>query len=329
MKEIKVNEEIISCDNGKDVIYTAENGVYIRDVLINAGIGCEVLIGNISDIHINYCNAEDFKESDPVVLSTCEYRRWCAGASSVMKLRRSLEFLDDADQIVINGDTLDYLSKGVLELMDLEIWDKIPGVIATVGGHERAKQMQGKVRETSTIEDHMKELEKYWRHDIYYYSKLIKNKVLVVGLCDDRAIITKGTLEKLRADIELSRKNGYIMLLFAHEPIKTNNPAHANYTTDMVLTEGDTSGFPYDFCSGNIKGSRLLGWETCDATSKEAYELIVNSADVIKGFFGAHFHNDMHMDILAKANGEDAVIPQYITTATAYGEGHLMRILVK
>lgn len=329
MKEIQVNEEIISCDNGKDVIYTAENGVYIRDVLIDTGIDDEVLIGNISDIHINYCNTEDFKDNDPVILSTCEHRRWCAGASSIMKLRRSLEFLDDANQIVINGDTLDYLSKGAMELMDLEIWDKIPGVIATIGGHERAKRMQGKVPETTTIEDHMKELEKYWKHDIYYYSKLIKNKVLVVGLCNDRAIITEEAYNKLKADIELSRKNGYIMLLFAHEPIKTNDPAHSNFTADMVMTEGDTSKFPYDFCSGNIKHSRLLGWETCDEISKASYDLIVNSADVIKGFFAGHFHNDMHMDILAKANGEDAVIPQYITTATAYGEGHLMRIIVK
>ena len=329
MTVIKASEQIISTDNGKDVIYTAENGVYIRDVVIDVGINEEVLIGCVSDIHINHCNAEDFKDNDPVILSTCEHRRWCAGASSVMKLRRCLEFLDDADQIVINGDTLDYLSKGAMELMDLEIWDKIPNVIAVAGGHELAKCMQGKVPETATLEERRKELEKYWKHNMYYYSRLIKNKVLVAGFFDDCAIVTEETYHKLKADIELSRKNGYSMLLFAHEPIKTNDPAHSNYTVDMMLTQGDTSGFPCDFCSGNLNGARLLGGESCDAVSLATYDLIVNSADVIKGFFGGHFHNDMHMNILAKANGEDAIIPQYVTTATAYDEGHLMRIVVR
>ena len=38
-------------------IYTAENGVTVREVHIDAGLKKEVIIGHISDVHLNYCNA--------------------------------------------------------------------------------------------------------------------------------------------------------------------------------------------------------------------------------------------------------------------------------
>ncbi|MBR6693641.1 MAG: hypothetical protein IKL62_01670 [Clostridia bacterium] len=325
MKALKVKEHIISSVDGKDKIYTLENDVYVRDVIIDANIGDEVMIAHLPDVHFNYCNLADYDSGDEVVISTGEHRKWLSNGASVPKLRRCLEVSDDADQYVFNGDTLDYLSKGAMELMDKEIWDKIPGAIATIGGHERAKQMQGKVSEVDTIEDRYKILEGYWRHDIYYHSRLVKNKVLVVGYCNDRAYITPDALEKFKADIELCRKNGYVMVMFAHEPVATHNPDHKEFPIDWVMTEGDPSGSPWNFCDGFI-----LGGTRGNETSREFYDILINSADVIKGVFAGHYHNDMEIPINGKLpDGTDVLIPQYLGTAVAYGKGHIMRILIK
>jgi hypothetical protein len=324
MKELKQHELVISRDQN-DVIYKLENEVWVRDVTLDLGIDDEVMIAHLNDVHFNYCNEEDFKNGDPVVLSTHEYRLWLANAASVDKLRRCLKVVDDADCHVFNGDTLDYLSCGAKELMDKEVWDKVPDAIATIGGHERAMQMQGKVPEITTMEERYKMLEEYWRHDIYYYSRLLKNKVLVVGFCDDRAFIVPEALEKFKADIELCRKNGYKMLMFAHEPIATQNPEDKVFGIEKLLTQGDVSNAPWNFCDGF-----RLGGSRGDEVSYEFYNTLVNSADVIKAFFAGHHHNDMYMEITAKLpDGTEAIIPQYVSTALAYGGGHVMRILVK
>ncbi len=326
MKQVKHVKEIYNGHEG-DNIYIADNELYVRDISIDARIGEDVYIGLLSDIHLNYCNDQDFDEADPVIMSTYENRVWCANGATVPKLQKCLEFLDDADQIVINGDTLDYLSHGTMELMQKEIWDKIPGVVATVGGHEISRKMQGKVEDTLSRDERIAIIEKYWKHDMYYMSKLLKNKVLVVGMFNDMAQFNDYQRDKLKADIESARKNGYAILIFAHEPIATHNPKHSNFTLDDVLLVGDSSGFPRDLCSGTDK---LAGGKGSDDITKEVYSLITSNADVIKAVLTGHYHNDMYLEIIAKnADGSDAIIPQYVTTATAYQKGHATRITVK
>lgn len=313
-----------------DDIYINEDGLYVRDVTLDLAIGEDILIGMLSDIHYNYCNEQDLAEADPVIMSTLENRIWLQNAHTVPIARRCLDFIKDADQIVLNGDTLDYISHGSMELMQREIWDKYPDIIAVLGGHEFARNMQGKVPDPVPRSERIAQIEAYWKHDIYYVSKLLKNKVLVIGLLDDVAQFNESQYQKLKADIERSRENGYQILLFAHEPIATHDPAHSNYTEDMALLVRDRSGFPKDFCGGVSRGGKIVGSEQCDDTTKKMYALITNSADVIKGFFAGHYHSDLHLEILAKnPDGSDAVIPEFIHTATAYDNGHLMRIFIK
>ena len=324
MKEISAVETIFSAKSRQDRLYLAANGLLIRDVVLNLGIDEEVMIGHLSDIHYNYCNQQDFDEEDPVLMSTLEHRRWLAGGVSVPKARRCLEFLDDTDQIVINGDTLDYLSHGTMELMQREIWDKYPEVIATVGGHEFVRKMQGTVPENASWEERVAIVEKFWPHDIYYTTKLVKNKVLIIGLCNDLARFTQEQYTKLASSISLARQNGWVILLFAHEPICTHNPAHKTVTAEDAIQVGDPSAFPDNYCDGNHAGGQCS-----DETTMAVYRLITTSADVIKGFFAGHLHSDLYLDIVAQLpDGTPANIPQYIRTATAYREGHLMRILV-
>lgn len=313
-----------SADN-RDTLYLADNGLHIRDVVIDAGIEQEVVIGHLSDIHYNYCNLRDFDEADPVLMSTLQHRRWLAGGASVPITRRCLEFLKDADQLVLNGDTLDYLSYGTMELMQREIWDQYPGVIATVGGHESARKMQGTVPESLSREERLATVEYFWKHNIYYVSRLLHGKVLVVGLFNDLASFTAEQQKKLAADIAAARENGWILLLFAHEPIATGNPVHRHITGEDVIMQGDPSAFPNNYCDGDLAGGK-----NSDTETMSVYQLIVNSADVIKGFFAGHVHSHLYLDIAAKLpDGTSTVIPQYIHASTAYQEGHLMRILIR
>lgn len=309
----------------KDTLYSIDNGLHIRDIVIDAGIGQEVVIGHLSDIHYNYCNRRDFDEADPVLMSTLEHRHWLAGGASVPKARRCLEAVKDADQIVLNGDTLDYLSHGAMELMQREIWDRYPGIIATVGGHEIAKKMQGTVPEILPRGERLAVVEQFWKHDIYYVSKLIKGKVLVVGLFNDLSRFNENQYQKLASDIALAREKGWIVLLFAHEPIATHDPAHENITAEDAILVGDASAFPDNYCDGYMAGGI-----SSDEATMAVYRLIVNSADVIKGFFAGHVHSHLYLEIAAKLpDGTDTVIPQYIHTASAYQDGHVMRITVR
>lgn len=325
MKTSNHTKDIYTSEN--DIIYTIENGLTVRDVTVNAGIGEEIYIGHLSDLHFNYCNKQDFDEANPVVMSTYENRKWLANAQSVPTIRRCLEYIDDVDHLVISGDVMDYLSYGCMELMQKEIWDKYPDVLVPVGGHEFLRKMQGVVDDPSSRESRMKIIADFWKHDIYYETKLVKDKVLLIGLLNDEGVYTADQEEKLKKDIELAREKGYIILIFQHEPICSNNPKHISYGIDEYLTQGDIhDGKPKNFCDG----VKLAGSVFSDEQTMKVYKLIANNADVIKAVFSGHLHNDMSLEILGSyPNGEKAYIPQYVHTASAYDMGHLMRIIVK
>ncbi|MBR5445923.1 MAG: hypothetical protein IKV57_07365 [Clostridia bacterium] len=330
MKTAAHLQDIYRNEDGSDILYTIEEGVYVRDVVIRAGLEEEICIGHLSDIHFNACNQQDFDEADPVVMSTYEHRHWLANGYTVPIAQRCFAFLDDADQIVLNGDTLDYLSHGCMELMDREVWEKYPGILATLGGHEVARRMEGKVPENTAREERLAILEAYWRHNIYYEAKLVKNKVLCIGLFNDQAYLYPIQKQKLEKDLALAREKGYIVLIFGHEPFATGNPAHTNYSQDQAILKGDPTGFPRDMCSGEKSGSRITGGVLCNDITKEVYQMIVNSADVVKGIFAGHYHNHLYFDVIGHTPaGEEVIIPQYVNTATAYNNGHIMRILVK
>jgi hypothetical protein len=57
-------------------------------------------------------------------MSTLWHRLWLAGGKSVQLGRCCFDLMDDVDQMVFNGDTLDYLSHGCMELMQMEVWDR-------------------------------------------------------------------------------------------------------------------------------------------------------------------------------------------------------------
>lgn len=329
MKNYAIKETVYRSPDGTDHIYMTENGVYVWDVTLNIGICDEITVAHLSDLHFNYCNEQDFKEADPVLMSTYEHRLWLRHAASLPSVQNCLAMTTDADAHVFNGDTLDYLSHGAMELMDREIWERYPDCIATVGGHDMARQMQGEVPENLTRTERLAILESYWRHDIYYTSRVIRDKVMLIGFLNDGGLQSAEQTAWLQADLQRARERHYAVLLFAHEPIVTHNPKHRSVGVEDLLLKGDIGGFPYNYDDGAEKG-KIPGGVGSDAVSSAFYNVIFHSADVIKGFFAGHMHDDFRLNISAETpDGEKAIIPQFVHTTSAIGNGHFMRILIR
>lgn len=318
-------------DSAAGDIYRLENGLFVRDVHIHAGIGVTVTIGHTADLHFNYCNERDFKEANPTVMSTYENRVWLKNGASVPNAVRCLDFLSDTDKTVVNGDTLDYLSHGGMELMQRELWDKYPNITVTVGGHDCVRKMQGVVADSSTRDERLATVRDFWRHDIFYTSELVRERVLVVALMNDPGRFYEVQVEKFRADLARAREMGYVILMFMHEPLATRNPRDRVTRVEDLVLPGDTGGYPRNFCDGiNHEGGHWLsGGVKSNEATMALYELITSNADVVKGVFAGHCHSDMYNEIVARTpDGTEAKIPQYVTTSNAYDGGHAMRIFV-
>jgi hypothetical protein len=241
MKNLGFVKDIVGTkENVNHHIYEAENGVYVRDIMIDADIGTEVTVGIVGDLHYNYCNEHDFEEKNPAVMSSYENRVWLAGGESVPKAALVLETISDCDQMVVVGDTIDYLTHGAIELTKREIFEKYPNVLITIGGHDVTRRMQCKIDDDSTLESRFEILQSFWVHDIFYTSKLLKDKVLCIVMSNCHGTFTENQIEPLKRDIELAREKGYKVLFFFHEPICTYNPKEIEVTkTEIIYTKPD------------------------------------------------------------------------------------------
>ncbi len=311
-------------------LYQTDEGLTVRRITLALGVRTPVRIGYATDLHFNYCNDRDFEENDPVLMSTYKNRQWLKNGASLPNARRCLEYISSTDQMILGGDILDYLSYGTMELMDKEIWDKYPGILSVVGGHELLRRCQGDVEDNLTYSERISIIEDYWRHDIHYYSKAIKESVMVVLMLNDHASFTKEQGERLLSDIDLARKNGYPILLFAHEPLRTFNPKEKSLPIESVLTLGDAGGFPINYFDGIIDGKLILGNDACSEETKEVLSIIRSNADVIRAVIVGHRHSNIYTEIIATTpDGAPAVIPQYICIGTPYDKGHVAEIVVE
>lgn len=300
---------------------TLSSGLMVRHVTIKTEKrGDPIEIVQLTDLHFNYCDEQDLAEADPVLMSTLENRKWLANAKSLPNAQRALEYAKDADQLVITGDVLDYLSHGTLSLTKTYIFDAFPDAMVTLGNHEPVRQMQGTVAENTTLESRLAILQENWNHDVYYSSKVLGEKVMLIQMDNgSTGEFQKSQVEPLRQDLATAREKGYTVLLFYHIPLATGNPADYNATAIVV---GDKNGSVRNLYTKGV-GNHSTG------ASREVYQLITNNADIIAGAFCGHTHNDFYTEIKAKtASGEATVIPQYILIGAPYGKGHALRITV-
>ena len=296
------------------------DGVEERTVKIKAKkSGKPIRISHLTDIHLNYCNEQDFEENDPVLMSTYENREWLKNGSSLDNAVRSLTHAKDSDIIVITGDILDYLSYGCEELAKKHIFAPYPNLIASLGNHEAARKVQGKIAETMPFEEKEKRLKALWCNDISYSSTVIDERVMIIQMdnCSRKIGFCENQIEPFKNDIEKARENGYIALLFFHVNIATDNENDEQVFADRI---GDSSCKEMNLSKDGIS-------EKSGDASKKICDIIRNSADVIMGCFCGHLHCDLYSEISAKTkSGESQTIPQYILIGTPYGKGHLLNI---
>ena len=292
-----------------------------REVEIESSLSDKtpVTIVQLTDIHLNLMNEQDLAEQNPTLMSTYKNRWWLSGGEGKDFARKVLDYAAEVgDKTVITGDVMDYLSHGCAEMLHKVIWEQYPDMLVTTGNHEWCQRMEGDVEEVLSFDERRARLEQIWKHNLYYKSEIVKDKVMLILLENGKPGFWECQIEPLKADLELARKMGYTVLLFMHIPIAINNP-------DDNATEPIGQGGVIDFNKHGIVGREI------NNPTPEVYDIIVNSADVIKGVFTGHFHADYYTEIKAKTkNGEDTVIPQYVLTLPCIcKDGSALTITVK
>lgn len=313
------------CDAVK-VYRLANTGQYIFEIEIDSGFGgepCE--IDQISDVHLNYVSIAD--EEDKEVMGTRAVRKWNKEGESVKSIINAMDVAKYADQTVITGDVLDFLSLGGLSLMKKHILDRDPEVLVTLGGHELTKQMQTGLPDETPLEERYAILAKVWPHDMFYYSKEVCGKVIAVCLDNSRGLFCECQIEKLEADIKRARDEKKIILAFAHEPIATRK----NEGDIPAMWEMHGAHKTFDFDGEATIGAK----QSDDGATRKVYSLITENADVIRGFFCGHRHSAFYTEINASYTDENgthkAKIPQWVEPGNPYlnHSGIVTRIIVK
>ena len=307
-----------SSKNLKTWVYQlADSGIYVREARFDSGKGGDpATIIQLSDLHFTGINDKDRQEKNEALLWTYNKRKG-AFPNSVANTQRCMDYASQFDQTIVTGDAIDYLAWGTLEQMQKYVWDKDPKALVTLGNHEPVRVMSfpDQIPDNSTLESRYAILESFWKHDIYYSSKVIKNKAMVIQMDNSQCKFWPEQLPKLKADIATAKKNGYVVLLFFHYPLNTGVAGRVQ------------SFFPNNtstpFNSGNVAKNQ-------SEATKNVYDVITNNADVIKGVFCGDYHSNYYTEIKAKtSDGTDTVIPQYVLTVMNAGMGTVMKITVK
>ena len=296
------------------------NNVVVRTLNITTGWGGEtVTIGQATDLHINYCTANDKK--DPVLYSTYQNRKWLKDGASLPNVERCLKSLKKTDLIVLTGDVYDYYSEGVVQKTDEYIFNKYDNVVACIGNHEPVRQMQGTVADTKSTSELRSLVQASWCNDIQYASYIVKNKVMAILLDNSDGLFHQEQYSRLKADLQKARNNGYVVLIFYHIAMNTGNPAFAKVNEFSGKNEvgyfNEVPSFP-GYSGSTSEGDRKVA------------DLIRNNGDIIKGCFCGHNHGDYYSEIIAKTpSGQSTIIPQYLLDGGAYDQGHVLKIVIR
>ena len=311
--------------NDKFKFYKLEKtGQIICEYFLEVGLkNGEINIAQITDVHLNYCLEDELEDEEVNYTKKC--RTWLADGESVISLKKAMDVASYFDQTVFTGDILDYLSNGAKILVQKHIFEQDPEVICTIGSHDITKQMQTGLENKLSEEKRFGIIQDFWIHNIYYTSKIINDEVIIVGLNTAFNKYYPSQIEKLMYDIEYARKEDKYILIFQHDPICTGNPDDIDVKPmlSVSLSNSKHRNF-YDGCIGNLSDNNMA--------TREIYQLITNSADVIKGIFCGHFHSCFYTEVKAfDKKGVQTVIPQINALGNPYFDrvGVLTRIIIE
>ena len=301
-----------------------DSGIIYRRVYIDSITGGEEAdVMQITDTHLNHINIKDFEEKNPSVLSTLEYRRGFRGESTFDNLEKIMKLAPLFDKLIVTGDVIDYLTWGALELTEKYIYDQCPDALLAVGGHDITRVMQGRVADSDSLKSRYDVLKTIWRNDLYYHSEVLADKAMLVVLNNGEGKYYGFQIEKLKNDIQKAKKQNLVILLFQHEPLCTKNPKETDVTP---LWEGDAD-------AGRNFYEDYLGKEDDGSDTAKMYRLITENADVIRGIFCGHAHNEFYTEIVASyvQDGivKQTIIPQHVLQGVPYEEGHMLIITIR
>ncbi len=311
--------------------YKYANGTFVREVTIKSNKeGMSPLeIIQISDIHQKWINADDQAQNDPALMETANNR---LPYYETGRTGEELDYAAMADLTVLTGDVIDYLSYGTLEVSQRDLFEADVNMLASVGNHEFSRDFAStENKDTSTLQSRRDLLEQYWCNDIDYHSQVLGERVLVIVMNNALLSYTAEQYEKLSADLRYARDNELIVLLFQHVPLNTGN-ADDEYVEFVSI--GDVGGAESAAAHNYHSNTDHIG-NTAKTTGSTAqvYDLIRSSADVIKGIFCGHEHQDVYTEILGTneaGTADGTVIPQYVLKGDFYsGNGILMKIIVE
>ncbi len=297
-------------------------GVNVREVTIDSGKGGDIVdIVQITDLHFNTINDKDRQENNPSTMSTYNNRGWLKDGASRPNAEACMKYASFFDQTVVTGDAIDYISWGNLEMLQQVVWDKDPNALVALGNHDAVRVMglPTDVKDTSTLTERYNLLQSVWKHDIFYTSKVLKNKVMIIQFDNGLGGVRSAVVEKMKADIATAKAKGYTVLVFAHRPFNTNNSA---YKTAKAIGGSGT----LDLYTGGFGGTKAAS----TSGARQVWDLVTNNADVVKGVFTGHEHAHFYTEIKAKTSaGKSAVVPQYLLSSAAYDKGNVLKITVK
>lgn len=250
----------------------------------------------------------------------------------------SLDFGDLFDRTVIGGDLFDFYSEGNINLYKQTVADKYSNVLTALGNHETAEGFSGITPVTPTPQSEiyavlnsnvfgfesiktsgtftsLSEAEAY--NDIYLSHNLVTdasgNEKALLVMMDNQAYTYQFSelhYNRLNFYINYAKSHKIPMLIFQHSPISTGRSSEVISTYD-IITNGNGKGENW----GTAASPALPGanyHDTHNPMTNRVYDLIVNNADVIKGIFCGHVHNNVYTEIVAKnSDGTSAIIPQY------------------
>lgn len=302
--------------------------ISLREVTIDIpGNGTPIEIFQISDVHFNsfYEGEADFVKAS--------YGEWGSAfgdnADIITAFKRCMNYAAGADRVILTGDLVNFYSRANYDTVEKYVFQAAENinaalsgkVIPTAGNHECTYSDRSSLTQFDSNYTELKALYKQYGFDLDYTSQVIDGRVMVVVLDNasrydaggDR--YSQAQVDNLTRDIAIARENGYTMLLFGHIPMPTKN------------TDGNGYFREYDD----------KAYTDSHPTAKAFYELVTNNADVIRGIFTGHFHEDNYVEIVAKtADGKPAYIPQYVLAnmrrldgKVNTGDGMMTRIILK
>ncbi len=332
-------------------IYKLSNGLLVRDVTIDTHNKNteKTEICFISDTHFSALDKRDIEENITNAISSYRGRDWTRNIDFRNKSLNYMEYASMFPKTVIGGDAVDYWTYGAIGTVSrLLVKKSVNGSIKMVlGNHDPSELSQNDISGLSNInpiEERYKMLNNNWTNDVEYSSEIMKTKdgkdnIMLIYIDNGgRRRYTEKQLKKFKADIKTAREKNIPVLMFQHIPIITHNPQETElyYSADgksFGTANNSKNNEMVDMTSfGGYLGDHKNadGEYYYDETTRNLYNEIRKSADVIKGIFCGHTHENSYTEIVGcNEDGTDnnLRIPQH-NSYSAYNNG-VMKITVQ